>query len=238
MGAKTAMLVFAERDPREVFREGQAADEQAARALADEVFPGRVAGAIGTRELVEAVYPPEGTLYAGRFAGVDIVCCRELSAGSEDLEELVLRVGGQRNAVVHLMHSGVDALSFTSWVGGQVRRSLSLAPDDGIVVDIGSHLEFELPYWAGEHSVGPSLFRSGEAEKPYALPFHPLDLGEEALRHFFGFAVEGRIDPTDIDPFDVHLAGFNLTPTQAGIERAAAIRAAAAQMTRRSVMLS
>jgi hypothetical protein len=43
------------------------------------------------------------------------------------------------------------------------------------------------------------------------LPFHPLELGEEALRGLFGFVVEGRPDPDDIDAETVSLRGFRVT---------------------------
>ncbi|WP_405605221.1 DUF6928 family protein [Streptomyces sp. NBC_01410] len=39
----------------------------------------------------------------------------------------------------------------------------------------------------------------GEDEEPYPLPFHPLDLGEEALRALCGFIQEGRPEPDDVD---------------------------------------
>lgn len=216
MGAKTSILMFAERDPREVLREGQRADEQTARELAEEVFPGRVADAIGTLDLDRAIYPPDDTVYAGRFAGVDIVCCRELmDIESGDLNELVVRVGGRRDAVVHLMHSVSDALSFASWADGRVQRSLNLAPDSGIVEDLGPHLDFEFPYWAGDRPVDDE-----DDEEAYPLPFHPLELGEDALRHFFGFIREGRRDPADVDPSEVHLIGFRITPAKAAADRA------------------
>ncbi|MEU4077228.1 hypothetical protein AB0F26_08920 [Streptomyces venezuelae] len=47
-------------------------------------------------------------------------------------------------------------------------------------------------------------------EEPYALPFHPLELGNEALRAFFGFLLEGRPLAEDVDPDEVPLLGFRL----------------------------
>ena len=32
------------------------------------------------------------------------------------------------------------------------------------------------------------------------FPFHPLELGEAALREFFGYQVEGIVDPGPIEP--------------------------------------
>ncbi|GGU07018.1 DUF6928 family protein [Streptomyces sp. QHH-9511] len=45
----------------------------------------------------------------------------------------------------------------------------------------------------GDH---PVEFDSKWDEEPYALPFHSSDLGNEALRAFFSFLLEGRPTPT------------------------------------------
>jgi len=34
---------------------------------------------------------------------------------------------------------------------------------------------------------------------PYPLPFHPLELGEEALRACFGYQLEGFVNPDLLD---------------------------------------
>ncbi|WP_165949437.1 DUF6928 family protein [Kribbella turkmenica] len=41
-----------------------------------------------------------------------------------------------------------------------------LAPDDGVLENLGEPLPFERPYWAGEHPVEVD-------EEPYPLEFHP-----------------------------------------------------------------
>lgn len=57
----------------------------------------------------------------------------------------------------------------------------------------------------GEHPAGDR----------YPLPFHPLELGGDvALRAFFGFSIEGRRQPTDIDADSVKLAGFRFPPAR------------------------
>lgn len=48
---------------------------------------------------------------------------------------------------------------------------------------------------------------------PYPLPFHPLDLGEAALRALFGFVVEDRARPDDLDAESVGLHGFRVRET-------------------------
>lgn len=106
---------------------------------------------------------------------------------------------------LHAMHSVVDWLAFAVWEDGRLLRSLSLSPGSGIIENIGDPLAFERPYWAGED------------EKPYPLPFHfhPLELGEEALRALCGFVLEGRTEPGDIDASAVVLHGFRVRAPQA-----------------------
>jgi hypothetical protein len=90
---------------------------------------------------------------------------------------------------------------------GALLRSLSLAPGEGIVEDIGPALPFEAPFWAGEHPVIPTPGRPA-----YPLPFHPLDLGEAALRDLLGFAIEDRVLDSDIDAGTVYLASAPTDP--------------------------
>jgi hypothetical protein len=105
------------------------------------------------------------------------------------------------------MHSVVDWFAYAIWTpDGQLRRSLSLAPDDGIYENLGEPLPFERPYWAGEHPL-----EVDEDEEPYSLPFHPLELAEDALRTFFGFNFEGYLLDDDPDLEKVILAGYQLS---------------------------
>ncbi|MDG6103769.1 hypothetical protein Daura_24375 [Dactylosporangium aurantiacum] len=98
-------------------------------------------------------------------------------------------------------HSVVDWLAFAVWDDGRLVRSLSLAPDHGVIEDLGD----PLPYWRGEHPVDPH-------PDPYPLPFHPLDLGERALVELFGFYAEGLLSgdapEPPVDAWEVELPGF------------------------------
>ena len=118
------------------------------------------------------------------------------------------------------MHSTSDWLAFSAWERGDLRRSLSLSPAGGIVEDIGARYEFEAPFWAGDEPAGPTL--DGD---PYPLPFHPLELGEAALRHLFGFVIEDIPDLDDVPAEDIELYGFRtVDPTGAeAAEREAAL---------------
>jgi hypothetical protein len=50
-----------------------------------------------------------------------------------------------------------------------------------------------------------------DGEEPYPLPFHPLQLGEDALRGLFGFVLEGEPAADDVDIRAVRLLGYTIT---------------------------
>ncbi|MGW8998032.1 DUF6928 family protein [Streptomyces koyangensis] len=107
------------------------------------------------------------------------------------------------------MHSVVDWLAFAVREDGHLLRSLSLYPDRGVIENIGTPLTFEQPYWAGDRPAGVISWPD-EDEEPYPLPFHPLELGEDALRSLCGFIQEGYPDPDDVDAEAVGLHGFEI----------------------------
>ncbi|MEV4400955.1 hypothetical protein AB0J66_02055 [Actinoplanes sp. NPDC049598] len=228
MGAKTALLAFADGDPRPALRGALRSDPAEVLGLVRELHPTYEVTPIGDSSLGDDAYPPDDTSYATIRPGVELLCDRRLVTGSPSrLPGRLLKRGAHRRIILHSMHSMSDALTFAVWENGDLVRSLSLSPDGGIVENIGEPYGFELPYWAGDRPVGATL--SGD---PYALPFHPLDLGEDALRFLFGFILEGQPHPDDTDPFDVHLHGFRVAdPTgREQAEREAAMQALLARM--------
>lgn len=207
MGAKSALLAFTDGDLRPALLGAVRPDPAEVAELLRELHPGYEVTPIGEGSLGDYVYPPEDTSYATILAGAELFCDRRLVPGSpSQLPPRLLRAGADRRIIVHGMHSGSDWLGFAVWENGDLVRSLSVSPDGGVGENIGEPYEFELPYWAGEHPVRPSFPGDG----PYPLPFHPLELGGDALRALFGFIEEGRPQPDDIDPFEVPLHGFRV----------------------------
>ncbi|MFI1851791.1 DUF6928 family protein [Streptomyces sp. NPDC020480] len=96
---------------------------------------------------------------------------------------------------------------------------------------MGEPLPFELPYWAGERPADVVPWPD-EDDEPYPLPFHPLELGEDALRALCGFIQEGRPEPDDVDADGIELHGFRVRdPNGPGPEeREAALKKAAETM--------
>jgi hypothetical protein len=217
MGAKTAVLAYADVAAADVLRGELESDHERVAALVARVRPGQNIERDGEEPwaLAEAVYPPEGTVCALSVPGLDLVCDQEFMIDRpSQLSEHLVSAGRGRRLHLHAMHSVVDWLAFAIWEDGRLLRSLSLSPDTGVIEDIGERLPFELPYWEGRHPVEPSS-PDGD-EEPYPLPFHPLDLGERAMLEFFGFYVEGSgagdeaADP-GVDVWGVELHGFRVT---------------------------
>lgn len=214
MGAKTGVLAYAEGDVRTALRQAGRADLDATTDLIGRLRPDWPLEVVDGSSLGDGIYPPEGIAYAAAFPGIGIVCDRRLMVDyPSQLPEHLVEAGRGRTMLLHAMHSVVDWLAFAVWQDGHLIRSLSLSPDSGIVEDIGDHLPFEAAYWAGKRPVEPEP--GWDDEEPYALPFHPLELGEDALRALFGFVLEGSPDPDDLDPYGVQLHGYRLADPDA-----------------------
>ncbi len=176
----------------------------------------------GETTLVEGANPPDDVTRVAVLAGADLFCdWRLVLDRPSQIPEHLLEAAAGRRIIMHGMHSVVDWLCFAVWEDGQLIRSLSLSPRSGIHENIGEPFDFERPFWAGEHPVEP--VPGWPDQGPYPFAFHPLELGEAALRALFGFVLEDYPDPDDIDPDSVHLHGFRVTdPTgQAQAEREA-----------------
>jgi uncharacterized protein DUF6928 len=204
MGAKTALLAYATADPVESLRQARELDPAATTALVAATHPGWTGAASSSGTLSDDCYPEEGTVYAGSFPGIDILCDRDvMDYLPSGFPSRYLDIAAGRRVILHAMHSVVDMFVYAIWENGTLVRSLAVTPADGIAENIGTPLPFEAPYWAGEHPV----------RGQYPLPFHPLDLGADAaMRALFGFILEGRVRPADIDAESVKLAGFQVPP--------------------------
>ncbi|MFJ9342614.1 DUF6928 family protein [Streptomyces sp. NPDC101733] len=232
MGVRTGLLAYAGRDIPAALRQATEAEIEKTTEFVGRLHPGWGMAAAEGETLGEGTYPADGLTYAASFPGVDIVCDRRLMIDRpSQLPEHLIAASGGRRMVLHAMHSVVDWLAFAVWEDGRLVRALSLSPDNGVIEDIGEPLPFEAPYWSGDHAVEPTP--GWEDEASYPLPFHPLELGEEALRAFFGFILEGRRRPDDIDPDDVRLHGYRLTdPTEPDLTQRQAVLQEVAQRMR------
>ncbi|WP_459716295.1 DUF6928 family protein [Actinophytocola sp. KF-1] len=201
MGAKDWMIVYADGDVRPLLRTAAEPDRAATRALVERLYPG--ATPLEDTCLADG-NPPDGVVHAGSFAGLSIVCTGEvaLDMPSRVAPRFLAEAAG-RTTYVHAMHSVVDWGAFAVWhPDGTLRRAVSLSPGSGITENVGVPFDFEAPYWAGERPVGDE----------YALPFHPLEFAEDALRAFFGFTYEGVYLDDDPDIEEIVLMAFATEP--------------------------
>jgi len=202
VGAKTWMLVYADAKVAEALRGGPQLDRDRTIELATSLFPKEKLEPMGNGSL-SYTNPPDNEVHIGCFPGVSIVAAKEFGIDYPSrLPAGFISHGDSRTIYLHAMHSVVDWLAFAQWNNGKLVRSLSLSPNSGILEDIGQRLPFEEPFWSGEHPA------SDDPEDDYPFPFHPLDLGEEALKEFFGYQLEGFIDPTLLDPESIPLVKY------------------------------
>lgn len=206
MGAKTWMLVTAEGDVPDSLASNPQLDRDASFELARELFPDTDLVESGAGDLYY-INPPDDEIFVGVFGDVKIVAAAEF--GIDHPSKLPRNFLSSRGTTtLHAMHSVVDWFAFAHWVDGRLIRSLSLAPDSGVMEDIGEHLAFEKPYWNGDH---PAV---EDHEDDYAFVFHPLELGEEALLTFFGYQIEGFVENNVIAPESFQLLHFKRTPSR------------------------
>jgi hypothetical protein len=204
MGARTWMIVISDGDPRQSLASRPALDRDQTSKVAAALFPKEKLEPLEDSSLMWTS-PPDNEIRIGCFPGMVIVAAEEFAIDHPSkIPARFLEYAGSGAVHFHAMHSVVDWLAFAVWRNGKLERSLSLSPDGGIVEDIGQRLSFEVPYWDGAHpAVDPADM--DDDEPPYPFPFHPLELGEGVLREFFGYHLEGPVDPSLLDPESIPL---------------------------------
>ncbi|HEY4372468.1 MAG TPA: hypothetical protein VGN52_11140 [Burkholderiales bacterium] len=206
MGAKTWMLVYSDGDVASRLKGKPAPDREAGAALAARLFPGETFEPLDDGDL-SYTNPPDDEIFIGVYPGVTVVAAAEFGIDYPSRLPRSFIANAAGNTVhLHAMHSVVDWFACAVWKDGQLTRSLSLSPDSGVLEDIGAHLPFEEPYWAGRHrAIAPE---DDDPEHPYPFIFHPLDLGEAALIDFFGYCIEGRVDKQIVQADEIALPRF------------------------------
>jgi hypothetical protein len=206
VGAKTWMLVYAKAEVGEALKGNPQLDRVATRQLATSLFPKHKLEPIGDGDL-SFTCPPANEVHIGCFPGVSILAAKEFGIDYPSrLPTPFISAGGSGTTYLHAMHSVVDWLAIAQWIDGKLIRSLSLAPDSGILEDIGQRLPFEEPFWSGQNPVTVA-----DEKDDYPFPFHPLELGEAALKEFFGYQLEGFDGPTLLQPESIPLVKYKRT---------------------------
>ena len=106
MGAKTALLAFAEGDIRPALRGATPWDRAETEALVGQIHPESVVASVGDGTLWDCVYPPDAVTYATTLAGAEVCCDRRLVLDRPaELPEHLRRAGGRQTH-----HHARDAL--------------------------------------------------------------------------------------------------------------------------------
>jgi hypothetical protein len=198
MGAKTWMLVYSDRDASEKLKSNPVLDRVETDRLVKKLFANENLQPIEDGNL-SYTCPPNNQIFAGCFEGISIIAAKEFGIDyPTKIDSRFIDSVSNKTVYLHAMHSVVDWFAFAKWENGKIIRALSVSPDSGFIENIGEKLSFEKAYWDGKHPV----------DDDYPLPFHPLDLGEEALKHFFGYQLEGYIDDTLLNPELIPLVGY------------------------------
>jgi hypothetical protein len=196
------MLVFDDGDARKVLGEQPSLDREATRQLVADLHPHAHVTEIAEGNLGENADPDDDDVYAACFGGVTLLCTAEAGEDrpSQVSHRLLTAVPAQRVTLITI-ESPLDWFAFGRWHGEDLVRALSLSPDEGVIEDVGPRVPFEEPYWAGGYPVQGGL---------YPLPFHPLDLGEEAVHEVLGTALGGAPRPGEADPASIPLLGYRI----------------------------
>ena len=202
MGADSWMIIQADGAAKDCLTNQPTIDRKASTLFARSIFPNEELSKASDGDLT-FTSPPGDELLVGDFGQVRIAAATEFGIDypSRLPERFISRKGA---TTLHAMHSVVDWFAFAHWIDGKLVRSLSLSPDSGVLEDIGERIEFERPFWDGEH---PAV-DDDEDEDDYPFVFHPLELGEAALAEFFGYQLEGIVNDEMIEPEEVPLMRF------------------------------
>ncbi len=206
MGAKTWILAYQETDSAgDVLKNKPKTNQIDALNLAKKLFPKEKLESIHSVSLLETS-PPDNEIYIGCFPGLKIIIASDFAIDNPSkLPNRFIKEAQGQTTYLHAMHSSVDWFAYAIWRDGELKRSLSLSPDNGIIENIGIKSSFEEPYWEGRF---PAIDPKEEDADEYPFPFHPLELGEATLRALFNFQLEGEIDSTLVNPEDISLIAF------------------------------
>lgn len=210
MGARTCFVVWIEPevDVGRLLRSSPISDVATARSLVGHLYPTAVIREVGSGTVRANLSPPDGMVYIGCYTGVTVIASQAIAADHPSETDPKFRPKERARVILHTMNSVVDWFAFAVWEHGALLRALSLSPDGGVVEDVGERFPFERPFWDGERPI-----------EDYPLPFHPLDLGEEAMRALLGFVLEGEPAEADPDLSSITMTGFRISVTSGASRR-------------------
>ena len=200
MGMKALLIAVSDGLPRHDLASQPIGSVDASRQVAESLLPGLVGDQLPDGELSECCYPNSG-VYVGTFGGTWLMTSQHdsLTSWAPTADDR------RRNAYRVYMQSTVSLGGFSYWGADGTFREFYGTREKGLLENKGLPLPFERPFWAGDEDdrVAASFGYDN-------MPFHPMDLGDAALREFFGFVGEGAPRPDDLDAEEIFLHGFEL----------------------------
>ncbi|GAC68299.1 DUF6928 family protein [Gordonia soli] len=196
-------------DPAGLVRAGLTGNLDAARDLAGRVYPDNVLVPVVDTNLAAAVAATDPHVYVGAFGPIAVITCGLFATTTpSDLTRTVAALHPTGSTVLLVTDPASTVGAFARWDEGELRRSFAATPVS-ITEDIGLPYVFEKTYWAGDH---PLQYANGHDPEPFALPFHPQQLAEDANRDWVGFRFTHPLAPTDTDPARIPVTGFAIHP--------------------------
>lgn len=186
MGWSIALACAIAGPPEEVFTPGLRTDPDVAADIARRLHP--AAGVIETGDTILdfALWPYDDELFVGAYGDALIVCDRRLFSVDDDarlLADSIASVLPDSRCGVLVLHPVISGCWFRWYDRGVLQRDVFVTAEDGVVVDQGSRLAAEQPFW--------SEIDRGAADLP--LPFDHESFGLELARHqMFGRALTDR----------------------------------------------
>jgi len=195
------MVVYADREPVDLSAPSDSPGRDG-RELLRELYPRTRFVDAGDRPLLQAMWrDDDDTLGVGVFANGAVVATRRAYLFNPSrLESRFLKRAGGGTVWLLAMRAVYDMFAYAVWRDGTLTRSLSANPVGKVWESIGDPLPFERPFWDGERVV---------ADSPgYPLLFHPLEMGEAAIRQVLGTFFESVPATGLVDPETVRLRSF------------------------------
>ena len=208
MGAKAWFVAYHNGNPKETLAQNPTLDREASLKIA-KIFSSNASFVeLDDGDLAD-LQPPTNEICVGVYDGLTIVAQEGLMLDAPSkLNPRWYLNGSARYTYLHLTHSVVDWFAYGLWKDGELQRSLSVAPDSGIMEDVGMRPRFEDPFWAGDHAV-----EDDDEEFSYLLPFHPLEMAEASLLEYLGFQLEGFPTAWVCEPESIPIMHFKVQKT-------------------------
>lgn len=198
MGLDASLLVYCD-DPPLDLRAPESSRRDGARRLLRDLYPRTRFTEHGVVSLDAGAFPDTDAINLAAFTNGAVVATRRaMLFNPSKLEQRFLAAAGGRSVHLLAQRSFYDMVAYARWERGVLERSISANPVGKVWESIGTPEPFEAPFWEGGRRPAPD----------YPLPFHPLELGEAALRAVLGAYFEGRPDPGLADPSTVELLAF------------------------------